>query len=144
MFADLVIDSLGSTFVQGFLVVVLLAVVYQWTSGPKLYPGIPVVGIDTEKGFFGGLEKAREDWFWHGREIIDRGLKQVNSPPSLSPMSRLFLAKQTGTTSVQNASKSSRTSGPRLCCRIATPMRSGTILICILEKPFPRYIDRDF
>lgn len=77
MVFDLVINILGSYRFQGFLVFVLIVLVYESTCGPKRYHGIPAVGINAQKGFFGGVAKAQEDWFLHGKEILDRGLKQV-------------------------------------------------------------------
>lgn len=77
MVFDLVINILGSYLFQGFLVFVLIVLVYESTCGPKRYHGIPAVGINAQKGFFGGVAKAQEDWFLHGKEILDRGLKQV-------------------------------------------------------------------
>ncbi|XHG05621.1 hypothetical protein AWENTII_008836 [Aspergillus wentii] len=75
MLVDLILNVLGSSYFQGFLVFVLIGLVYQSTSGPKLYHGVPTVGIDTGKGI-AGLEKARQDWYVHGKEILDRGMKQ--------------------------------------------------------------------
>lgn len=79
MLADLLSTILQSPLFQGSLVCVLLVLVYHSYSGPNLYPGFPTVGIDTSKGPVRGLDQARENWAIHGKEILDRGLKQVSS-----------------------------------------------------------------
>ncbi|OGM49856.1 hypothetical protein ABOM_001453 [Aspergillus bombycis] len=75
MVVGLVLEVLNSSIFHLFLVACLLVLIYDWTFSSKLYPGFPAVGIDPRKGFLRGFEKARDDWYLHGKEILDRGLK---------------------------------------------------------------------
>lgn len=60
-----------------FLAIVPFALFY-WASGPKLYEGFPVAGLDGDE-VLGRLEKARRRWLANGRDIPVQGAKKVCS-----------------------------------------------------------------
>lgn len=77
MIVETILGIFGSIPFQFILFLSICYFVYLSLCGPELYSGIPAVGIDAQHGFWGTLDKARENWFLHGKEIMDQGLKQV-------------------------------------------------------------------
>jgi hypothetical protein len=76
MILETILGIFGSIPFQFILFLTICYFVYLSLCGPELYSGIPAVGIDTKHGFWATLDKARENWFLHGKEIMDQGLKQ--------------------------------------------------------------------
>lgn len=59
------------------LVSLPLILFYLKSSGPGLYKGFPVVGVDDRDGRFGRIDKARKRWMHRGASIVQEGFEKV-------------------------------------------------------------------
>ncbi|KAJ5355962.1 Cytochrome P450 [Penicillium concentricum] len=78
MIVDLLISITHSSIFRIIIALALSTFLYEAIRGPRLYPGFPLVGVDTKDGYRRGLTKAREEWAAQGKQIIEQGMKQAN------------------------------------------------------------------